>query len=54
MFTYFESLSKTECGRRFVKCSKSYFGVLKSEVNNKGILGIFSHSLAGEVKPIQR
>ena len=54
MFTYFESLSRFECEKRFVSCGKSYFSVLKSEANNKGILGIFSHSLAGGVKTIQR
>ena len=54
MFTYFENLSKTECEKRFVSCNKSYFSVLKNEVNDKSILGIFSHSHAGGVKTIQR
>ena len=54
MFTYFETLSRFECEKRFVSCDKSYFSALKNEVNNKGILGIFSHSLARGVKTIQR
>ena len=53
MFTYFETLSRFECEKRFVSCGKSYFSVLKSEANDKGILGIFSHSPAGGVKTIQ-
>ena len=54
MFTYFETLSRFECGKRFVECSKSYFSVLKSEANDNGILGIFSHSHAGVVNTMQR
>lgn len=54
MFTYFETLSRFECEKRFVSCGKSYFSVLKSKANDKGILGIFSHSHAGVVNTMQR